>query len=96
MQLDEAYAFLTAIRPCGPKRDAIRGATYDVLACNSACGSNNAASANHHHHHNGHHHNDGQGGADFHAFDSLPPDAFARLSDGDRFALQYRVLKGLC
>jgi hypothetical protein len=30
--LDEAYAHLTAIRPCGPNRDAIRGATYDILA----------------------------------------------------------------
>lgn len=25
MQLDEAYAFLTGIRPCGPSKDAIRG-----------------------------------------------------------------------
>lgn len=30
-QLDEAYKRLTDIRPCGPKRDAIRGATYDLL-----------------------------------------------------------------
>lgn len=29
--LDEAYQHLTSIRPCGPKRDAIRGATYDML-----------------------------------------------------------------
>lgn len=31
LQLDEAYSHLTAIRPCGPKRDAIRGATYDLM-----------------------------------------------------------------
>lgn len=31
MQLEEAYAYLTGIRPCGPNRDAIRGATYDLL-----------------------------------------------------------------
>jgi hypothetical protein len=27
----QAYGALTAIRPCGPKRDAIRGATFDLL-----------------------------------------------------------------
>ena len=32
MQLDEAYAYLTGIRPCGPSKDAIRGATYDLLS----------------------------------------------------------------
>lgn len=32
MQLDQAYSYLTSIRPCGPKRDAIRGATYDLLS----------------------------------------------------------------
>jgi hypothetical protein len=32
MQLDEAYEFLTGIRPCGPSKDAIRGATYDLLS----------------------------------------------------------------
>lgn len=31
MQLDQAYKHLTAVRPCGPKRDAIRGATYDLM-----------------------------------------------------------------
>ncbi|MEW5302476.1 MAG: hypothetical protein WDW38_002367 [Sanguina aurantia] len=31
LQLGEAYDFLTAKRPCGPKKDAIRGATYDVM-----------------------------------------------------------------
>lgn len=31
MQLDEAYQYLTRIRPCGPKRDAIRGATFDIM-----------------------------------------------------------------
>lgn len=67
MHLDEAYKHLTDIRPCGPKRDAIRGATYDAI-----------------------------GGGDFHAFDRLPKDAFAVLSEEDRYALQYRVLKGLC
>lgn len=29
--LDEAYRYVTAIRPCGPSRDAIRGATGDLL-----------------------------------------------------------------
>mmetsp|Transcript_5776 Transcript_5776/g.21014 ORF Transcript_5776/g.21014 Transcript_5776/m.21014 type:complete len:348 (-) Transcript_5776:1346-2389(-) len=32
MSLDEAYEFLTSKRPCGPKREAIRGATYDLLS----------------------------------------------------------------
>lgn len=32
MQLDEAYSYLTEVRPCGPKRDAVRGATYDLLS----------------------------------------------------------------
>lgn len=32
MSLDHAYEHLTTIRPCGPSRDAIRGATYDMLA----------------------------------------------------------------
>ena len=27
----QAYRHLTDIRPCGPKWDAIRGATYDLL-----------------------------------------------------------------
>lgn len=27
----QAYGALTAIRPCGPRRDAIRGATFDLL-----------------------------------------------------------------
>ena len=30
--LDQAYEHLTSIRPCGPSRDAIRGATYDILS----------------------------------------------------------------
>jgi hypothetical protein len=64
--LDEAYQALVQVRPCGPKRDAIRGATYDVL-----------------------------GGGDFNGFERLPKDAFATLSVHDRFALQYRVLKGI-
>lgn len=29
--LDGAYKHLTDIRPCGPKRDAIRGATFDLM-----------------------------------------------------------------
>jgi hypothetical protein len=29
--LDSAYSHLTRIRPCGPKWESIRGATYDVL-----------------------------------------------------------------
>jgi hypothetical protein len=89
MQLDEAYTFLTDIRPCGPKRDAIRGATYDVLACTAVPNSN----GNGQHVHSSHGHGNG---ADFNAFDGLPSDAFASLSEGDRFALQYRILKGLC
>lgn len=32
MGLDEAYRHLTDIRPCGPKRDAIRGATFDLCS----------------------------------------------------------------
>lgn len=32
MGLDEAYNHLTDIRPCGPKRDAIRGATFDLCS----------------------------------------------------------------
>jgi protein-tyrosine phosphatase len=32
MGLDDAYQHLTSLRPCGPKRDAIRGATFDLLA----------------------------------------------------------------
>jgi len=32
MDLDSAYKYLTDIRPCGPKRDAIRGATFDLMA----------------------------------------------------------------
>lgn len=31
LALDEAYQALTQIRPCGPNRDAVRGATFDVL-----------------------------------------------------------------
>ena len=27
----QAYSELTAVRPCGPRRDAIRAATYDLL-----------------------------------------------------------------
>ncbi len=32
MDLDQAYKALTDLRPCGPKRDAIRGATHDLLS----------------------------------------------------------------
>ncbi len=28
--LHEAYDYLTSIRPCGPKKEAIRGATHDL------------------------------------------------------------------
>jgi hypothetical protein len=31
LSLHEAYDHLTSIRPCGPKKDAIRGATFDIL-----------------------------------------------------------------
>ncbi|KAG2486009.1 hypothetical protein HYH03_015322 [Edaphochlamys debaryana] len=104
MQLDEAYKSLTTLRPCGPKRDAIRGATYDILA-GSGAHNNGNGNGHHQHGHHGHgHHGHGHGHhghnskaeADFAAFDHLPQDAFATLSDDDRFALQYRVLKGLC
>ena len=27
----QAYKHLTDVRPCGPKKDAIRGATFDLL-----------------------------------------------------------------
>lgn len=30
--LDDAYDYLTSRRPCGPKKEAIRGATMDMLA----------------------------------------------------------------
>ena len=30
--LDGAYQHLTSIRPCGPSKDAVRGATYDLLS----------------------------------------------------------------
>jgi protein-tyrosine phosphatase len=29
--LEEAYSKLTAVRPCGPKKAAIRAATFDLL-----------------------------------------------------------------
>ena len=32
MDLDTAYSYLTTIRPCGPNKDAIRGATHDLLS----------------------------------------------------------------
>jgi hypothetical protein len=32
MTLDEAYHHVTSIRPCGPKREAVRGATYDLAS----------------------------------------------------------------
>lgn len=31
MNLEQAYEYLTTIRPCGPNKDAIRAATFDVL-----------------------------------------------------------------
>jgi hypothetical protein len=30
--LFQAYTFLTSIRPCGPKKEAIRGATFDLMS----------------------------------------------------------------
>mmetsp|Transcript_14449 Transcript_14449/g.60282 ORF Transcript_14449/g.60282 Transcript_14449/m.60282 type:complete len:311 (-) Transcript_14449:60-992(-) len=36
MTLDEAYEYLTSRRPCGPKREAIRGATHDLLRVEGA------------------------------------------------------------
>lgn len=32
VSLDDAYQFVTSIRPCGPNKDAIRAATYDLLS----------------------------------------------------------------
>jgi len=32
MDLHQAYDKLTSIRPCGPKKEAIRGATFDLLS----------------------------------------------------------------
>jgi hypothetical protein len=29
--LDDAYRTLTSLRPCGPKKDAVRAATFDLL-----------------------------------------------------------------
>ena len=34
--LDEAYEYLTERRPCGPKREAVRGATHDLLLAEGA------------------------------------------------------------
>lgn len=34
-QLNTAYDMLTSKRPCGPNRDAIRGATYDLAKTDS-------------------------------------------------------------
>lgn len=31
MDLDDAYKFVTDIRPCGPKKVAVRGATFDLM-----------------------------------------------------------------
>ncbi len=31
MDLHQAYEYLTSIRPCGPKKEAIRSATYDLV-----------------------------------------------------------------
>mmetsp|Transcript_38057 Transcript_38057/g.112697 ORF Transcript_38057/g.112697 Transcript_38057/m.112697 type:complete len:134 (-) Transcript_38057:1092-1493(-) len=67
MDLDGAYKALTDIRPCGPKRDAIRGATFDMLS-----------------------------GSHWDAFGQLGHDAWAGLSEEDRYALQWRLLKMAC
>jgi len=32
LPLHQAYDFLTSIRPCGPKKEAIRGATFDLMS----------------------------------------------------------------
>jgi hypothetical protein len=32
LALHQAYDFLTSIRPCGPKKEAIRGATFDIMS----------------------------------------------------------------
>ena len=65
MQLEAAYQHLTSIRPCGPKRDAVRGATFDLMS-----------------------------GQAFDAFEREAKDAYTTLSEADRYALQYRVLRG--
>eukprot|EP01023_Acetabularia_acetabulum_P066192 TRINITY_DN8899_c0_g1_i3.p1 TRINITY_DN8899_c0_g1~~TRINITY_DN8899_c0_g1_i3.p1 ORF type:complete len:274 (-),score=32.90 TRINITY_DN8899_c0_g1_i3:873-1694(-) len=46
MDLDTAYEYLTSIRPCGPKRDAIRAATYDLMI--SAETARNGHNGRHH------------------------------------------------
>ncbi|KAJ9532050.1 hypothetical protein QJQ45_003781 [Haematococcus lacustris] len=32
LSLPQAYQLVTSIRPCGPKREAVRGATFDLLS----------------------------------------------------------------
>ncbi|KAG1676087.1 hypothetical protein FOA52_014953 [Chlamydomonas sp. UWO 241] len=62
--LDASYKALTDVRPCGPKREAIRGATFDLLS-----------------------------GKQWDEFDRLGSDAWAGLSEEERYALQWRVLR---
>ena len=31
LSLDQAYAHVTSRRPCGPKREAVRAATFDII-----------------------------------------------------------------
>ena len=66
LSLEEAYGRLTSVRPCGPKRDAIRGATHDLLSPE---------------------------GPD--AFARQPAHAWTDLDAADRFAVQFKVLKGV-
>lgn len=66
LDLDTAYKTLTDIRPCGPKRDAIRGATFDLMS-----------------------------GAPQDQFERLHQEEWASLLEEDRYALQWRVLKGV-
>jgi len=66
MSLDKAYEHLTSQRPCGPNRDAIRGATFDIVH-----------------------------GEPFKAFDKLPSEMYAVLSDVEEAVLQHKVLDSL-
>lgn len=64
LPLHQAYDYLTSIRPCGPKKEAIRGATFDLMS-----------------------------GQAQDQFNHVPSDAYTNLTDEDRYALQWRVMR---
>jgi len=43
--LDVEYDAVTSVRPCGPRRDAVRGATLDLLRRAAAAGALSPAAA---------------------------------------------------